>query len=345
MRWVAFRHRQVTTQIGIMHVERGYWVCPDCGTGCAPDDRRLGLPAGTISVRVQDGLALLGQALPFAEAAAIYQRLLGIAGCEKSTEHWTEAVGAAYTPPVPTRYEPGPSADTLFLMADAGKLFTREEGWKERKVFAAWRRVDGDDQPVHYAVGAGAWDEQGSVVAALARREGSRLARTIVCLADGAPAIWKLYLRLWPEAFVLLDWFHLMEHLAAVVALLPSEARAPWRTTQQTALRTVSYRPVARALVALIRTGPTATLREEAMKCLGYLWHNRQRMDYPEALRRGYPIGSGRIESAVKQVLQHRCKRAGMRWKAAHLDKVLAARCAYLNGDWDLACKQTRLAA
>jgi hypothetical protein len=292
---------------------------------------------------VKEGIALLGQALPFAQAQDLYARLVGVEVGINSTEDWTEAVGAAYTPPVPTAYEPGPRADVLFLLADAGMLHTREEGWKERKVFAAWRQVDGVNQPVRYAVGAGTWDAQTARVADLARREGSRLAREMVCIADGAAAIWKLYTRLWPEAFQLLDWFHLMEHLDTVVTHLP--AGVTWRTTQQTALLQQSYRPVARALIALIRAGETPALREAARACLHYVWAHRTRLNYREAQRRGYPIGSGRIESAVKQVLQQRCKQAGMRWKAAHLDKVLAARCAYLNGDWDLACQQTRQAA
>jgi hypothetical protein len=343
MRWVAFRPRQITTRNGVLHLERGYWVCSRCGTGCAPDDARWGLPTGRVSDGVKEGVALLGQALPFAQAQDLYTRLLGIEVSTNSVEDWTEAVGAAYQPPVPSAYAPGPRADVLFVLADAGMLHTREDGWKERKVFAAWRQVDGLDQPVRYAVGAGTWEDQARRLADLARREGERLARARVCIADGASAIWKLFTRLWPEAFQLLDWFHLMEHLDTVVKLLPSGEE--WRTEMQTALLTHGYRPLAQTLAVVARTGETEALRAAAQACLHYVWAHRTRMNYPEAQRRGYPIGSGRIESAVKQVLQQRCKQTGMRWKAQHLDQVLAARCAYLNGDWDLACQQTRTAA
>ena len=343
MRWVGFRRRHCLTQTGRVAVVRGYWVCPACGTGQAPLDAHLALPAGQVSLGVQHGVALLGQALPFGQAADLYHRLVGVRVSQKSTEVWTEAVGAAYTPPVPTRYEPGPCAETLFVLADAGLLLTREDGWKERKVFATWRRVDAEDQPVRYAVGAGTWDAQVDRVAALARREGSRRAQQIVCLADGAPAIWKVLTRLWPDAFQLLDWYHLMEHLETVTPHVPDGTA--WRRQQETALLQQGYRPVAQALATLARTGTTAPLRVAARTCLRYVWTHRARMDYPEAQRRGYPIGSGRIESAVKQVLQARCKQAGMRWDGQHLDKVLAARCAYLNGDWDLACQQAQRAA
>jgi hypothetical protein len=343
MRWVAFRPRHLTTRTGLLHVERPYWVCPACGTGCAPADARWGLPAGRVSEGVKEGVALLGQALPFAQAHDLYARLVGVDVSVNSVEDWTEAVGAAYQPLIPSRYEPGPPADVVFILADAGMLHTREDGWKERKVFAAWRRLDGVDLPVRYAVGAGTWEAQTERVADLARQEGSRLAHEQVCIADGAAAIWKLLTRLWPDAFQLLDWFHLMEHLDTVVKQLPDHPA--WRTTQQTALMTHGYRPLVRALLALVRAGETEGVRTAAQACLHYVWTHRTRMNYRAAQRRGYPIGSGRIESAVKQVLQQRCKQTGMRWKARHLDKVLAARCAYLNGDWDLACQQTRQAA
>jgi len=344
MRWVAWRGRRCTTVLGALVVERAYWVCPVCGTGHAPDDARWGLPPGQTTWAVQHGVALLGQALPFAQAADVYTRLTGVPVSSKSVESWTEAVGQAYAPPVPDRYTPGPAADTLFVLADAGQMPLRgPEPWKERKVFAAWRRVEGEEAPIRYAVGTGHWDEQTQVVADLARREGSRRARTVVCLADGAEAIWKLLTRLWPEAVQLLDWFHLMEHLAKVVAVHPDGA--VWQTVQQAALRTQGPRPTLRALATLARTGATAELRTAARDCLRYMWAHRHRMDYPTALQRGYPIGSGRIEAAVKQVLQTRCKQTGMRWESAHLDWVLAVRCAYLNGDWDLACQQVRQAA
>ena len=134
-----------------------------------------------------------------------------------------------------------------------------------------------------------------------------------------------------------------MEHLDIVVKQLPDGPR--WRERQQTALLQQSYRPVVRALVVIARDGATAAAREAARACIHYLWAHRTRLNYGEAQRRGYPIGSGRIESAVKQVLQQRCKQTGMRWKATHLDQMLAAKCAYLNGDWELACQQARKAA
>ncbi len=42
-------------------------------------------------------------------------------------------------------------------------------------------------------------------------------------------------------------------------------------------------------------------------------------------------IGSGAVESAVKQI-DRRVKISGAQWSAQNVPKVLAQRCAYLNG-------------
>ncbi len=197
---------------------------------------------------------------------------------------------------------------------------------------------------MQYAAVQGAWSLQEDVLAGLARRAGSRLAAVIVCLADGNRAHWTVLERLFPGAVYLLDWFHLQQHLSALVTLLglPPD----WLPRQQEALLARGPWETLRALAGLVRhPGWSDEQAEGGQRCFGSVWHNRQRMGYAAARRQGYPIGSGRIESAIKQVLQARAKGPGMRWAHDHLQVVLNARCAELNGDWELACAQTRAAA
>src|SRR5205814_3120699 len=56
----------------------------------------------------------------------------------------------------------------------------------------------------------------------------------------------------------------------------------------------------------------------EAAKSLeterGYFRRNAERMRYATYRDQGLPVGSGVVESAVKHLVQHRMKRAGMRW-------------------------------
>jgi hypothetical protein len=260
----------------------------------------------------------------------------------RALETYTEAVGDAYTLPEPP--SPLPTPDLLVLQLDAGLVHLRPSQWQEVKAMLVYRREGDRDQPPRHAVVQGPWADHDDVLLALSAHEGLARARQVLCLADGARSIWRLLDRLFPDAVHLLDWYHLMTHISGVAATLPDGAA--WRAQQETALWERGPRETLRALVALIRQPALpATTRETARQCLTYLWHNRHRVDYADARQRGYPCGSGRIESAIKTVVQARAKGPGMRWDPAHLQAVLNTRCAVLNGDFPLACAQTKAAA
>jgi hypothetical protein len=318
---------------------RPYWYCAHCATGHFTDALGDRLPDGQASWAIRSAVARVSVHLPFAKAVAEVQHLLGLTVSARSAEGWTEAIGQAYQPATPAPTDPGPAADTVFVEVDAIMVPFRD-GWHEEKVFVSWGRVQHQDQPCHYAVGEGPWEDHVPAIAAVARRAGSRLAQEIVCLADGAAPIWAVLTPLYPEARQVLDWYHLQEHLAKVAALLPDGTT--WHATQQEALATRGPHDTFRALAQVARHGPTPAAQDEARKCFGYMAKHRHRLDYPAARARGYPIGSGRIESTCKQVVTARCKGAGMRWNHPHAQAVLWARCAVLNQEWDLAVEQAK---
>src|SRR5713101_10199303 len=57
---------------------------------------------------------------------------------------------------------------------------------------------------------------------------------------------------------------------------------------------------------------------------------------------RGYPIGSGSVESANKLVVESRMKGAGMRWGEQHVNARLALRNVACSDRWRQAWKQIR---
>ena len=73
-----------------------------------------------------------------------------------------------------------------------------------------------------------------------------------------------------------------------------------------------------------------------------YFETNEHRMRYAEFRARGYPIGSGTVESACKRVIGARLKQAGMRWSKAGAQAVLNLRSHLLSGRWDAVWPLTR---
>lgn len=65
---------------------------------------------------------------------------------------------------------------------------------------------------------------------------------------------------------------------------------------------------------------------------INYLESHRHQMDYPRYRARGWPIGSGGIESAVKQ-FNKRVKGTEQFWNPSQLDAILAMRALWLADD------------
>jgi hypothetical protein len=67
-----------------------------------------------------------------------------------------------------------------------------------------------------------------------------------------------------------------------------------------------------------------------------YLYRNRTRMRYDEYLANGWPIASGPVEGACKNLIKDRMERSGMRWTEEMAEAIVQLRAIYLSGDFDL---------
>lgn len=149
---------------------------------------------------------------------------------------------------------------------------------------------------------------------------GLPLAPILDCLGDGHDGVWGVYAQIGREGqrHEILDWFHLMENLHKVAATDEERQRARsflWEGKVDAAINTFE-----------------APELETVRGFCGYLQRHRDRIpNYRYYQEEGWPIGSGDVESWVKQINQ-RTKIAGASWKAERVPQVLAHRCAYLNG-------------
>jgi hypothetical protein len=67
----------------------------------------------------------------------------------------------------------------------------------------------------------------------------------------------------------------------------------------------------------------------------GYYHRNRERMRYDVYLEHGWPIASGSVEGACKNLIRDRFERSGMRWTPDMAEALLRLRAIYLSGDLD----------
>jgi hypothetical protein len=159
------------------------------------------------------------------------------------------------------------------------------------------------------------------------RRGGTE--RELVVVADGAAWIWSLVDLHFPHATCILDWFHATEYVWAASAVLKAatgEQQQAWAEEQLGRMWAGKVDEVITVLEAHAADG-------EAMgEAARYFRNQQERMAYPVYRARGFPVGSGTMESGCKQVVSGRLKGAGMRWGAMGAREVVKVR-AWLKGE------------
>lgn len=159
-------------------------------------------------------------------------------------------------------------------------------------------------------------------------RGGLARAQHTLLLADGAPWIWNLARDRWAGATQALDFYHASQHLWELgKALHPEEdAASRWVEAARHRLRHRRHRQVLAEIAAL--EPPAGPAGETVRREQAYFATHAHRMNYHRLHRRGWPLGSGAVESACRQ-RQCRFKRCGQFWTATgmrHLAALLEAR-------------------
>jgi hypothetical protein len=181
-------------------------------------------------------------------------------------------------------------------------------------------------------------------------------------LCDGDAGLWRLQREALPGATVMLDWWHAavrFEHarqaarglgVGTADTSLAQDAvrtldRAKWclwhgRWTgcrrKLAALRRWTRRKHGRDVAGIGR------LQQHASELLGYLERNQAALvHYAARRRRGEPISTAFVESAVNEIVAKRLnKRQQMRWSRASVQPFLDVRTAVLNDTLEDAFRQ-----
>lgn len=154
----------------------------------------------------------------------------------------------------------------------------------------------------------------------------------LVFITDGATWMRNWISQKYPTAVSILDFYHAYEHLCefGVHVWQNPKERAEQLDLLKGKLRDGKVEQIIEQ-IQIYCDDTQATIRKEAEQLLTYLTNNKDRMQYDKYRKKGYLIGSGAIESAVKSVAQQRCKLSGQRWGNG-LQPVLNIRALYRSG-------------
>jgi len=225
---------------------------------------------------------------------------------------------------------------------DGGMVNIRGQGWRELKVGAVFDvelRLERNPQTqtldemahgvnIHYTAVLGTKEAFTPALWALAVEHDLPTAKDRAVVADGAAWIWNVAEEVCPDGRQIVDWFHAVQHLAeAASALYPHEQDDKQRTQWLKTAKDHLYMGRIHAIITALQQRGRGDLA-------GYFERHQRRMQYLEFREEGFPIGSGTVESGVKQFKQ-RLTGTGMRWDADHVDHMLVIRAAVLGEDFD----------
>ena len=177
---------------------------------------------------------------------------------------------------------------------------------------------------------------------------GIEKAKEVLFLADGADWIWKdippLLERLGCRSsttYYLQDFYHVTEHLAtfAQVAFKSEKEQYQWFKKARSWLKRGKISQLIEEMIT--QRKPTRSSRRSQLSreinCLTKIWE-AGRLNYPQMTDKKLPIGSGAIESLIRQGVNLRLKGNGKFWLSHNAESLLFARCQWLAGSWNSFC-------
>lgn len=287
----------------------------------------------------------------------------------KQIQRWSEAMGRVVTLARDAEvraFEQGrrPAAPLnppvlLVIGMDGGRVQTREKQrengsrWREDKVCTITSYLPGDGTPEHpprplvttYVATMGDTEAFGKLVRIEAERRGLRQASTTLTMGDGGNWIDPLSTREKLHDHRIVDYYHAAEHLyEASRAALGRDAPEASALAEQ--LEDHLWAGQTAEVIAILaghaeRLGPPQESdgpdhpRRVLANNVGYFQGHRRHMDYPKYRAKGWPIGSGLTESAVK-LFNKRVKGTEQFWSLGGVESILSLRAMWLsqNGRW-----------
>jgi hypothetical protein len=169
-------------------------------------------------------------------------------------------------------------------------------------------------------------------------------ATEVLVIADGAPWIWQRLpallerLGLAPEKIIeLIDFYHAANHLKTFADLAFSDQTTAkqWFEAARSRMKHKSFKLLLEQMVKIVQGISGKAKRIKLIKKLTYFSEQPERFDYPRVLALKLPIGSGAIESLIRQVVNLRLKGAGKFWLPENAEIILHGRCQWAAGQWD----------
>lgn len=327
------RRRKIRTLTGVHTFKRNQHYCKSCEYSFYPLDIEMKLPdSGEASPDLERRILDFGVTTTFKEAEdrwlVHYSVPISENFVRRVVERNQQILSSSRLRDVQSviRTVPIEPAKLLVVQTDGGMVPTRgEEPWKESKLGVIYREDNhasstenhrGCITEARYVGHLGNVEDFKKHVEAALLAESADNAQEVVWLGDGALWNWNMADELAPAAVQILDSMHVLEHASACAKALFGDNSCLEKLWLDR-IKHIIYNESPHLLLLELKGCRVAATQQEkdALDVLTkYYSNNIKRMNYRLFLSKGFPIGSGVVESAHKHVIQKRMKLAGQHW-------------------------------
>ena len=339
-----------------------------------PQEQRWGLDAQVgLTPRAAERVSREAANLPFDVAARSVNADWATQYDGKQIQRWGEHYGRKIAAAqererrafAKGKHPAGPEngAEVLAVGMDGGRVQEREKDeqtqsrWHEDKVLTVSsyikgppKEAGGDPEPVRQVTSyVGTMQDSvkfGQLARVEAERRGIRQAQEVVVIGDGASWIDTIAGEHFGCHERIIDYYHVSERLEECAkAVEPVDEAKRQRVAER--LKSNLYdgkvglvvrwiQDKAQAMGVVREADPEGHPRRVLWENLGYVQRHQGQMDYPRYRARGWPIGSGVVESGVK-LFNKRVKGTEQFWNDEGAESILALRALNLSQDgrWD----------
>lgn len=172
-------------------------------------------------------------------------------------------------------------------------------------------------------------------------------AKQVLLIADGAEWIWihipPLLKRLGcpNETYQLFDFYHVTEHLQTFsdAAFSNDKERKDWfKKARKTLKKGKAWGLMKQMDEFILQASGERFKIMVAQREYLLVAYREERLKYAQVLEKKFPIGSGAIESLVRQVVNLRMKGNSKFWLKENAEIMLHLRCQWMAGSWNNFC-------
>jgi hypothetical protein len=349
------------TLFGEVEMESPYLRSSQTGESARPMKDILGVEGEHYSEAVQRALVDFGSEKSYARAAVSFHEHYGweigrttlrnrTLEAAQEAETYVDLRLQEATRPYGQALAASPGVDTMLVELDGCEIRTglymtaaeagvsdrepqervRVENWRDVRTGLA-RPLDSPERL--YVCRLDSYDEVCEQLFGVACAQGLTPLSQVVVPGDGAKGLREAVLVTFPKAQYILDHPHLKSQLydTATTLGLEESARHAWVSGHLDRFWAGEVDQVLEAWQARQEQEPEERLRQ----LIDHVTRFEDCVDYGAYHERGWPLGSGEVESAHRYVPQERLKVAGACWNPHNVNPMLALRVVRANNWWE----------